>query len=131
MCHPSIEEEALGLAARRSDGRGLDLAGCQPHRLIGRRSHRSCKLVAVTGSNGKTIVKDALVHVLAGKLSSAGSLGSYNSQLGVPLALLRIPEDTEVAVLEAGISAPLASGRHRSGPRPGHDLRAQHHRERR
>lgn len=70
------------------------------------RGRLAGKVVAVTGSNGKTIVKDALLHLLAGSRRAAGSIGSYNSQLGVPLALLRIPREVEVAVLEAGISAP-------------------------
>ena len=70
------------------------------------RSKLAGKVVAVTGSNGKTIVKDALVQALQGSCFAAGSLGSYNSQLGVPLSLLRIPSQAEVAVIEAGVSTP-------------------------
>ncbi len=64
------------------------------------------KVIAVTGSNGKTIAKDALVKILLSQRYAAGSIGSFNSQLGVPLALCRIPKEVEIAVIEAGISAP-------------------------
>ncbi len=62
------------------------------------------KVVAITGSNGKTIVKDALVELVSSSLSCAGTIGSYNSQLGVPLALLRMPREADVWVVEAGVS---------------------------
>lgn len=64
------------------------------------------KVIAITGSNGKTIAKDALVKILMSQRYAAGSIGSFNSQLGVPLALSRIPKEVETAVIEAGISAP-------------------------
>ncbi len=61
-------------------------------------------VVAVTGSNGKTIVKDALVELLAPAVPCAGSVGSWNSQMGVPLALLQMPLDVQTWVCEAGVS---------------------------
>jgi alanine racemase len=70
-----------------------------------RRAHLG-RVVAITGSNGKTIVKDALHAQLAGTFSTAASPGSFNSQLGVPLAVLAAPPGAAVAVFEAGISAP-------------------------
>ena len=70
-----------------------------------RRAHLG-QVVAITGSNGKTIVKDALHAQLAGTFTTAASPGSFNSQLGVPLAVLAAPPGTAVAVFEAGISAP-------------------------
>jgi alanine racemase len=63
------------------------------------------KVLAITGSNGKTIVKDALRAMLAGRKVLA-SPGSYNSQLGLPLAVLSAESPPELAILEAGISAP-------------------------
>jgi alanine racemase len=62
------------------------------------------RVVAVTGSNGKTIVKDALMTLCAGQFSVACSPGSYNSQLGVALSLLSIPAGTELSIIEVGIS---------------------------
>jgi Alr-MurF fusion protein len=63
------------------------------------------RVLAITGSNGKTIVKDALTTLCAGRFSVASSPGSYNSQLGVALSLLSIPAGTDVAIIEVGISA--------------------------
>jgi alanine racemase len=70
-----------------------------------RRSHIQ-RLVAITGSNGKTVVKSALTALLAGRYRVAASPGSWNSQVGVPLAVLTAPPGTEIGVFEAGISAP-------------------------
>ncbi|MEL6345305.1 MAG: alanine racemase [Myxococcota bacterium] len=62
-------------------------------------------VVAITGSNGKTIVKDALLRLMAGQ-RVYGNPGSHNSQLGVPLAVLGAPAGVDVAIFEAGASAP-------------------------
>ncbi|MFM7169262.1 MAG: Mur ligase family protein, partial [Cyanobium sp.] len=70
-----------------------------------RRRHIG-QVVAITGSNGKTIVKDALTAALASRFRVAASPGSWNSQVGVPLAVLQAPPGTELGVFEAGISAP-------------------------
>lgn len=62
-------------------------------------------VIGMTGSNGKTIVKEMLYTLLSPSVSKLyRSPGSYNSQLGVALALLAMPADTEVAIIEAGIS---------------------------
>jgi Alr-MurF fusion protein len=63
------------------------------------------QVLAITGSNGKTIVKDALKSLLAGR-SVLASPGSYNSQLGLPLAVLSAEKPEALAILEVGISAP-------------------------
>jgi alanine racemase len=70
-----------------------------------RRAHLE-RVVAITGSNGKTVVKDALYAQLLGTFSTAASPGSFNSQLGVPLSVLAAPPGTAVCVFEAGISTP-------------------------
>ena len=75
------------------------LAGWHRQRTIAR-------VVAITGSNGKTVVKNALAALLASRWRVAASPGSWNSQLGVPLAVLAAPAGTEIGVFEAGISAP-------------------------
>lgn len=63
------------------------------------------KVLAITGSNGKTVVKDALKTLLAGRQFVA-SPGSYNSQLGLPLAILSAERPEPLGVLEVGVSAP-------------------------
>ncbi|TXD41640.1 alanine racemase [Lujinxingia vulgaris] len=61
-------------------------------------------VVAITGSNGKTIVKDMLASMLARGHTVHASPGSYNSQVGVPLTLLGIRPVHDVALIEVGIS---------------------------
>ena len=63
------------------------------------------RVIAITGSNGKTVVKDALMHVLSRVSSCAGSPDSFNSQIGVPLSVIRVPRSANFAVLEAGVSS--------------------------
>jgi alanine racemase len=63
-------------------------------------------LIAVTGSNGKTIIKEWLAQALQQFATVSKSPKSYNSQLGVPLSVLSIHPDSRYAVLEAGISLP-------------------------
>jgi alanine racemase len=81
-----------------------------------RREHFR-KVLAITGSNGKTIVKDALTAMLAGR-RVLSSPGSYNSQLGLPLAILSADQPQDLAVLEVGVSAPgeMASLEHIAAP---------------
>ena len=61
-------------------------------------------VIGITGSNGKTIVKDWLVQMLAPSKRVVASPKSYNSQIGVPLSVWQISETDEVAIFEAGIS---------------------------
>jgi alanine racemase/UDP-N-acetylmuramoyl-tripeptide--D-alanyl-D-alanine ligase len=70
------------------------------------RSELQGKALAVTGSNGKTIVKDVLIRLLSSTYSSSGSPDSFNSQIGVPLSVIRTARQVEYAVFEAGISGP-------------------------
>ncbi|MGA8852446.1 MAG: UDP-N-acetylmuramoyl-tripeptide--D-alanyl-D-alanine ligase [Aeromicrobium sp.] len=59
-------------------------------------------VVAITGSQGKTSVKDLLAHVLAGAAPTVAPVGSFNNELGVPLTVLRLDEDTHYVVAEMG-----------------------------
>ncbi|MGL5683824.1 MAG: bifunctional UDP-N-acetylmuramoyl-tripeptide:D-alanyl-D-alanine ligase/alanine racemase [Marinifilaceae bacterium] len=63
-------------------------------------------VIAITGSNGKTIVKEWLAQVLEDETDFYRSPRSYNSQVGVPLAILGMEQHHELAILEAGISMP-------------------------
>ena len=69
------------------------------------RSRLTGVVMGITGSNGKTIVKEWLWELLKGDFSVGKSPRSYNSGLGVALSLIQVEEGTEVALLEAGISA--------------------------
>jgi alanine racemase len=70
------------------------------------RARLSAHVVAVVGSLGKTTTKDALVSFLGESSFCFGSPGSFNSQLGVPLAVLSCPGDAELAVFEAAATEP-------------------------
>ncbi|MFL1684803.1 MULTISPECIES: bifunctional UDP-N-acetylmuramoyl-tripeptide:D-alanyl-D-alanine ligase/alanine racemase [Bacteroidales] len=63
-------------------------------------------VIGVTGSNGKTIVKEWLYQLLHEDYNMVRSPRSYNSQIGVPLSIWQMNESTELAVIEAGISRP-------------------------
>lgn len=68
------------------------------------RSQFDIPVVGITGSNGKTIVKDWIVQLIASDKRVVSSPKSYNSQIGVPLSVWMIDEADELAVFEAGIS---------------------------
>lgn len=61
-------------------------------------------VLAITGSNGKTVVKDWLYELLSPDINVHRSPRSYNSQLGVALSVWRIPSDADLSIIEAGIS---------------------------
>ncbi len=64
------------------------------------------KVVAITGSNGKTSSKDMTAAVLSRKYTTHKTSGNFNNELGVPLTILSMPPKTEVLVLEMGMSEP-------------------------
>ena len=64
------------------------------------------RVVGITGSNGKTVVKEWIAQQIPAGVKYFRSPKSYNSQLGVALSLLMIEGDEELALIEAGISCP-------------------------
>ena len=70
------------------------------------RDEFNCPIVGITGSNGKTMVKEWLYQVLSPDHVVTRSPKSFNSQLGVPLSVWLLTEQTEVGIFEAGISQP-------------------------
>ncbi len=71
-----------------------------------KRSLYHCPVIGITGSNGKTIVKEWLYQLLKDDYRITRSPKSYNSQIGVPLSVWQMNEQTELAIFEAGISQP-------------------------
>ena len=70
------------------------------------RARTTAKIVAVTGSVGKTSTKEMLRAILSGQGRTHAAEASYNNHWGVPLTLARMPQDTEFAVIEIGMSHP-------------------------
>jgi alanine racemase len=70
------------------------------------RSNFHHPVIAITGSNGKTIVKEWLSQLLSEKYNVVRSPKSYNSQIGVPLSVLQAEKHHNLAIFEAGISEP-------------------------
>ncbi|MBE6342223.1 MAG: bifunctional UDP-N-acetylmuramoyl-tripeptide:D-alanyl-D-alanine ligase/alanine racemase [Lentimicrobiaceae bacterium] len=63
-------------------------------------------VVGITGSNGKTIIKEWLYQILSPEMPVARSPKSYNSQIGVPMSVWQLNELHQAAIFEAGISRP-------------------------
>jgi UDP-N-acetylmuramoyl-tripeptide--D-alanyl-D-alanine ligase len=59
-------------------------------------------VLAITGSNGKTTTKELIHKVLTKKFQTLATIGNLNNHIGVPLTLLRITEQTEIAIIELG-----------------------------
>jgi alanine racemase len=70
------------------------------------RSQFQLPIIAITGSNGKTTVKEWLYQLLSPDYRMVRSPKSYNSQLGVALSLWQLHEEAQLAIIEAGISKP-------------------------
>ncbi|MCX7986344.1 MAG: bifunctional UDP-N-acetylmuramoyl-tripeptide:D-alanyl-D-alanine ligase/alanine racemase [Bacteroidales bacterium] len=68
------------------------------------RQQFNIPVVGITGSNGKTIVKEWLFHILQAVFHVARSPKSYNSQTGVPLSVFQLESTSQIALFEAGIS---------------------------
>ncbi len=70
------------------------------------RAQRNVQVVGITGSNGKTTVKTLVASILARHGRTHVSAGNFNNELGLPLSLLAMPQDTEYAVFEMGAGKP-------------------------
>ncbi|HPE77981.1 MAG TPA: UDP-N-acetylmuramoyl-tripeptide--D-alanyl-D-alanine ligase, partial [Draconibacterium sp.] len=70
------------------------------------RQKQNYEVVGITGSNGKTIVKEWLHNILSGEFKIVRNPKSYNSQIGVPLSVLLMDSEFNLGIFEAGISKP-------------------------
>ncbi|MBQ6040467.1 MAG: UDP-N-acetylmuramoyl-tripeptide--D-alanyl-D-alanine ligase [Oscillospiraceae bacterium] len=74
------------------------------HRYLLKCKQNGLRVIGVTGSSGKTTVKDMTAHVLAAKYRTFATSGNHNNHIGVPYTILHMPEDTEAAVIEMGMN---------------------------
>lgn len=70
------------------------------------RSQFDIPVIGITGSNGKTVVKEWLYQILHQDFNITHSPRSYNSQIGVPLSVWQMSDHTQLGIFEAGISQP-------------------------
>jgi Alr-MurF fusion protein len=70
------------------------------------RSSFSYQVIGITGSNGKTIIKEWLFQMLSKDQVVVKNPGSYNSQVGVPLSVWQMGDHHQLGIFEAGISKP-------------------------
>lgn len=70
------------------------------------RARSNARVVAVTGSVGKTSTKEMIAQMLGDQGKTHASVASYNNHWGVPLTLARMPADTDFAVIEIGMNHP-------------------------
>ncbi|MGO1468675.1 MAG: UDP-N-acetylmuramoyl-tripeptide--D-alanyl-D-alanine ligase [Tissierella sp.] len=68
-----------------------------------RNTLKNIKVIAITGSNGKTSTKDIMDGILSKKYKTQKTMGNLNNHIGVPLTLLSLCEDTDLAIVEMGI----------------------------
>jgi UDP-N-acetylmuramoyl-tripeptide--D-alanyl-D-alanine ligase len=113
-------EHALAVAAMAEAGAGIGYRGvvlADPNPLAGLqslarswlaelRSSAGARVVAITGSTGKTSTKDILAALLAPHLRTVASPENFNTEIGLPLAILAAPAGTEALVLEMAMRGP-------------------------
>jgi UDP-N-acetylmuramoyl-tripeptide--D-alanyl-D-alanine ligase len=68
------------------------------------RQKMNIPVIGITGSNGKTTTKELVRNVLSKKFNTLATIGNLNNHIGVPLTLLRITKETEIAIIEMGAS---------------------------
>lgn len=94
----ALESDVAFIVVENSEQSLLNMAKCH-------RASLSLPCVAVTGSVGKTTAKEMISEVLATSKKVYRSKGNYNSVIGMPLSVMEIGTDADVAVLELGMSA--------------------------
>ncbi|WP_411842617.1 UDP-N-acetylmuramoyl-tripeptide--D-alanyl-D-alanine ligase [Salinicoccus sp. HZC-1] len=65
----------------------------------------SPKVIAITGSNGKTTTKDMVECLLAPHFKVKKTIGNYNNEIGLPLTILQLDHDTDISILEMGMDS--------------------------
>jgi len=96
--HDATWKEKFGNKLRVTDDALKTLQTLAGHH----RKQLKCPVVAITGSNGKTTTKELVAAVLSKKYKTYATKGNLNNHIGIPLTLLSIKSDVEIAVVEMG-----------------------------
>jgi len=86
------------------------------------RNQLKCPVIAITGSNGKTTTKELVAAVLSKKYKTYATKGNLNNHIGIPLTLLAIKSDVEIAVVEMGANHQGEIASYCEYVRPGYGL---------
>jgi len=105
----AIQKGAAAVVVEQKMGAGRELVVSDTLvglRDLGRwaRKEWGGQVVGVTGSAGKTTTKDAIAHLLSAEFTVGRTVGNLNNHVGVPLSILRLPDECRVAVLEMGMN---------------------------
>jgi UDP-N-acetylmuramoyl-tripeptide--D-alanyl-D-alanine ligase len=108
FCEQAVEKGAVGVVVDTEvavPAGAVGIVVADTTEALGRiafrhRERMSARVVAVTGSNGKTTTKEILAAILALKFKTLKPEGSFNNDIGVPLTVLRMTKDIEAAVFE-------------------------------
>jgi len=83
-----------------------DVLKCLQQLAMHHRQQLNIPFIGITGSNGKTTTKELIHAVLSSRYRTRSTSGNLNNHIGVPLTLLSIRPDTEIAVIEMGANHP-------------------------
>ena len=105
----AMEKGAAAVLCSRKVGDYPAIYVEDPRIALGKIAHEECKrlglqVAAVTGSVGKSTTKEMMASVLEQKFIVSKTPANHNNDIGMPMAILAMPEDTEVAVLEMGMN---------------------------
>ena len=105
----AMEKGAAAVLCSRKVGDYPAIYVEDPRIALGKIAHEECKRIgmqvaAVTGSVGKSTTKEMMASVLEQKFIVSKTPANHNNDIGMPMAILAMPEDTEVAVLEMGMN---------------------------
>lgn len=105
----ALEKGAAAVLCAHCDGDYPAIVVDDPRLALGRiaageRQRLGMKVVGVTGSVGKSTTKEMIASVLEGDYIVSKTPANHNNDIGMPMAILAMPEDTQVAVLEMGMS---------------------------
>ena len=105
----AMEKGAAAVLCSRKVGDYPAIIANDPRTALGNIAREAlkrigAKVVAVTGSVGKSTTKEMIASVLSGTFRVSKTPANHNNDIGMPMAILDMPEDTEVAVLEMGMN---------------------------